>query len=95
MEKSMDTIKQIPHLMSKVLTKIFNLMVQNQKFPECLKTARVLPLRKAGKCRLNGKSYRPISIMNPMEKLLEETKKQPHYKAITDQTGLGGRCKLG
>ena len=47
-------------------------MIQTQKFPECLKTSRVLPLRKAGKCRLDSKSYRPISIMNPMEKLLEE-----------------------
>ena len=40
----MDILKQIPHLASRIVTKIFNLMIQEKKFPQCLKTARILAL---------------------------------------------------
>ena len=42
---SMDAIKQIPALMTTVMTKIFNKMIEQSKFPESLKLARVLPLK--------------------------------------------------
>ena len=74
---SMDLIKQIPALMSEVMEAIFNKMIDQNKFPQCLKVARVLPLRKQGKCKLDKNLYRPISILNPIEKILEhEMKKQ-------------------
>ena len=69
---SMDVIKQIPSLMTVIMTKIFNKMITQRKFPDCLKLARVIPLKKSGKCKLEKDSYRPINILNPLEKLLEE-----------------------
>merc|ERR1711954_328067 len=73
---SMDALKQIPHLASKITTKFFNLMIKERKFPQCLKTVRILALRKPGKCKNDPKSFRPISILNPIEKLLEEELKE-------------------
>ena len=73
---SMDILKQIPLLASKIMTKIFNLMLKERKFPQCLKTARILALKNPEKSKNNPKSFRPISILNPIEKLLEEELKE-------------------
>merc|ERR1712081_45877 len=62
---SMDVIKQIPSLMTVIMTKIFNKMINQRKFPDCLKLARVIPLKKPGKCKLDKDAY-------PMEKILKE-----------------------
>merc|ERR1711954_396370 len=72
----MGIMKQIPALMSEVITTIFNRILKEKKFPKALKAARVLPLRKPKKCRLDGRSYCPISILNPIEKLIEEEFKE-------------------
>ena len=69
---SMDIIKQIPCLMSTVLTHLINTIIRERVFPDCLKKARIIPLRKANKDKLDTNSYRPISILNPLEKLVEE-----------------------
>ena len=73
---SMDVLRQIPLLTSKIMTKIFNLMIKEKIFPRSLKTARILALMKAGKCKNDPKLFRPISILNPLEKLLEEELKE-------------------
>ena len=33
---SMDTVKQIPYLMSSVLAHLINAIIRTQKFPDCL-----------------------------------------------------------
>merc|ERR1711954_535447 len=72
---SMDILKQIPHMMSLILTKMFNMILKERKFPKSLKTARILALRKPGKSQRDPKSFRPISLLNPVEKLIEEEMK--------------------
>merc|ERR1711954_489732 len=69
---STDLLKQIPHILSEVLCHLFNNMVESSKIPESLKLARIIPLRKGNKCRMSKDSFRPVSILNPIEKLLEE-----------------------
>merc|ERR1711954_405286 len=72
----MDVLRQIPYLTSLILT-MFNLMVKTKKFLSALKTARIIALKKPGKCQRNPDSFRPISLLNPLEKILkEEMKKQ-------------------
>ena len=46
---SMDILKQIPCLMSVILTHLINTIIKTQIFPQSLKKARIIPLRKANK----------------------------------------------
>lgn len=64
------TLKQIPQLIVEIFAHIFNQIIKTSKFPKSLKIVRVLPLRKGDKCKLQPNSYRPISILNPLEKLI-------------------------
>ena len=49
----MDVIEQIPLILSEVMTVMFNKMIKTKKFPNSLKTARVLLLPKKKKCKLS------------------------------------------
>merc|ERR1711954_349084 len=69
---SMDFLKQIPASTAQITAHLFNRMLQQQRFPSCLKIARIMALKKKGKCHTNPESFRPISILHPVEKLLEE-----------------------
>ena len=69
----MDLIKQIPSLIARVMSHLFNVMVRQRKFPDSLKTARIIANKKKGKFKLNPESFCPILILNPLEKLLEDT----------------------
>ena len=69
---SMDLLKQIPHIMSLILMHLFNRIIETKKFPKALKVSRIIPLRKKNKCRISRESYCPVSILNPVEKLIEE-----------------------
>merc|ERR1711954_342934 len=82
---SMDILKEIPHLTSMIMTRMFNMMVREKRFPESLKTARILALKKPGKCAKNPDSFRPISLLNPLEKLLEEELKSQLVKYFEDE----------
>jgi hypothetical protein len=53
------------------LTSIFNLSVKQVKVPAIWKSALVLPILKPGKPGHLGLSYRPISLMIPVIKILE------------------------
>ena len=90
----MDIQRQIPPKMSQILVKMFNLMIQTRMFPTVLKVARVLPLTKPNQCKLDP--FRPISILNQLEKQLEEELKEQitNYfedKGIIPDQHHGGR----
>ena len=53
------------------LTKIFNLSLKLGKFPTLLKTAKVIPVYKAGS-RMELGNYRPISLLPIFGKILEK-----------------------
>ena len=53
------------------LTKIYNNSVNTATIPAIWKTGRIIPLLKPGKPVDEGKSYRPISLLSPLAKILE------------------------
>ena len=53
------------------LTKIYNKCVNTATIPAIWKTGRIIPLLKPGKPADEGSSYRPISLLSPLAKILE------------------------
>ena len=53
------------------VTKLFNLSVRHSDVPAIWKLAHIIPLPKPGKPSEEGLSYRPISLLCPLVKLLE------------------------
>jgi hypothetical protein len=53
------------------LTDIFNLLVRDNYIPAVWKSALVIPVLKPGKPADQGASYRPISLISPVVKILE------------------------
>ena len=64
-------LKHLSPIISPIFAEIINKSLLQGKFPELFKIARVLPLYKAGN-RLYRNNYRPISILNPLSKILEK-----------------------
>ena len=63
-------LKLINSDLSIVLSKLFDLCLVKGEFPDCLKIAQISPIHKKDS-KLDFKNYRPISILNPIAKLLE------------------------
>jgi hypothetical protein len=53
------------------LTELFNILVANDDIPSIWKKANVIPIPKPGKSTKDSKSYRPISLLSPVVKVLE------------------------
>ena len=63
--------KYIADILSPVLAKLTNQFFEEGIFPSCLKTARVIPIHKAGsKFKVNN--YRPISTLQFLSKVIEK-----------------------
>ena len=63
--------KCIADVLSLVLAKLINQSFEEGIFPSCLKTARVIPIHKAGsKFKVNN--YRPISTLQFLSKVIEK-----------------------
>ena len=64
----------LKHLGPKALnfiTILFNNVIKTAVVPPLWKTGRIIPLLKPGKPSNEGKSYRPVSLLSPLAKLLE------------------------
>ena len=68
---SIDVMKQCPEFFLHIISHLFSLVVFKKKFPNCLKTSKIIPLKKPGKKKELMESYRPISILPTLEKILE------------------------
>ena len=64
-------IKSASIFSAPVLTKLFNIAIEQATFPTIFKTAEVVPVYKNGS-KLNCSNYRPISLLCPYSKLLEK-----------------------
>ena len=46
-------------------------MIRTKKYPERLKVSKLIPLVKPGKLKTDKQSYRPISILPTVDKVIE------------------------
>lgn len=65
-------IKHLPKRAIIILKKIFNACLKIGYFPKSFKIAKVIPIPKPGKDLRNTSSYRPISLLSCIGKLLEK-----------------------
>lgn len=65
-------IKELPYRALKYLQEIYNLIWQNNVFPDAWHKATVIPIPKPDKIKLNPGSYRPIALTSCLCKLLEK-----------------------
>jgi len=57
--------------LSVIIAKLFNLSITRGTFPQCLKTARVIPIFKHGE-PTSPNNYRPISTLSVLSKIFEK-----------------------
>jgi len=67
------TFKHLPQPAVSLLAKIFNAVLPTHHFPQVLKHAPVIFVIKAGKDPALPSSYRPINLMEKIDKLFEKT----------------------
>jgi retron-type reverse transcriptase len=78
-----EALRYMPVSLAHVLLAIFNACLLIGHFPEAWKRAKVICLPKPGKPPSAPESYRPISLLNTMGKLLEKMILE-HLKRITE-----------
>ena len=64
-------LKEAPHFNAVAITHLFNTMIRENKYPEVLKNARIVPLLKSGKSPEDPASYRPIANLSVIDKVIE------------------------
>ena len=64
-------LKLISPTVSKPLSDIINLSFEIGTFPQCLKTANVIPIHKKDS-KLDVNNYRPISLLSNLSKIIEK-----------------------
>ena len=70
---SMKTISRIKNAVLPLILQLINQINNTSIFPECLKIARIQPIRKSYEVSaLNCENYRPVNILNPISKLVEK-----------------------
>ena len=65
-------LKQLPPPIIQRITNIYNASFKLRHFPSAWKTAKIIPIMKQGKSPKNPNSYRPISLLNSLNKILEK-----------------------
>ena len=63
-------LKISAHIISPILTVLFNNCINDGVFPKSLKSSEVIPIFKKGSKSLAG-NYRPISLLSPFSKIFE------------------------
>ena len=70
---NMKFLKLIQPIMAPIYLNLINQTIINQKFPDCLKTSKVIPIIKPYKDKLDPLSYRQINLLSPVSKIIEKT----------------------
>lgn len=65
-------LKKLPVSVHEVLAKLINCILSIGYYPSTWKAAHVIPIHKPGKPANEAKSYRPISLLNSLSKILEK-----------------------
>lgn len=78
-----EMLKNLPENAIDYLTSIYNACLKTQYFPNVWKTAKVIPIPKPGKPLNRPASYRPISLLSSLGKVLEKLVKEKLLDFIT------------
>ena len=81
-------MKDAVHLVSKLVTLIYNASSEKGIFPQIWKLARVSPIYKTGS-KTDVKNYRPISVLSAVLRILE---KIVHYQLMEYLKGYNKLC---
>lgn len=65
-------LKNLPIEAMDLLTNIYNACLKWSHWPTCFKSAKVIPIPKAGKNKGFAENYRPISLLSALGKLFEK-----------------------
>ena len=84
----MRTVKEIPFFMSLAITQLINMMIRTNTFPQALKVARIIPLSKKDKPKNELNSFRPISNLTSIEKIIEQVLKNQMIKFLETNSVL-------
>jgi endonuclease/exonuclease/phosphatase family metal-dependent hydrolase len=66
-----EVIQNLPKKSVETLTRIFNACMDVNYFPDCWKSAKILPIPKPGKNGDQPSNHRPISLLSNLGKILE------------------------
>lgn len=64
-------LKNMPNVFFQILVNVFNFCLRSGYFPHSFKIAKVIPIHKKGKDTHLPSSYRPISMLNIVDKIFE------------------------
>lgn len=78
-------LKQLPNSAIDWLTNTINFCFKHSYWPAAFKTAKVIPIPKAGKSPSDPHSYRPISLLNVLGKILEKIVQKKLIDFIEDK----------
>ena len=87
---SMIHIKHLGEKAIQCMANLFTIVINRNIIPEIWKTARIVPILKPKKDKNQGKSYRPISLISNLAKLMERIvlhRIQPHLPNMPFQHG--------
>jgi hypothetical protein len=64
-------LKREPHAFARLIVDLINQSLAESKFPNCLKTAKIIPIFKKGD-KTNLNNYRPIALLPVLSKVFEK-----------------------
>ena len=77
-------LKREPHAFSRLIVDLINTSIDEGCFPDCLKTAKIIPVFKKGD-RSNLNNYRPIALLPVLSKVFEKVINNQLNSVIEDK----------
>src|SRR5699024_3813277 len=90
---SVELIKSVKDILTSPLTKLINICIRTNTFPDCLKRALIVPIYKKGDPN-DATNYRPISLLPIFSKIFEKILNNQLYEYL-DNNDLLSSSQFG